>query len=335
MKFDNSFAVTCEGIFHAVGKKNRFSNLPDFCIPVSESKIEYWTLRELKLKQLLSLPDGIKELSPLKAPFYLTINRNTQGIKELFTLTECRGEAKVTFTNGNIYEGFVSISETEGFQIANTKNDLMTFKWANGDFWRGAGALVTADGLCIPNAGYMTYAGTTTEIGYFRILDTDEKKRYAQELYRRGKTPTEVADRLKRQEEVARQGEQAKEQMIEQRKQAAKEQADQQRKAACLQKYGQEYGMLVYQHKVKLGMTREMCADALYAQKLYKKSEALIDGQHVEVWSYDPSARQILSASETKDEAMGMAAAISLFGGLLEPEYTTLYFVDGELIGYE
>lgn len=79
----------------------------------------------------------------------------------------------------------------------------------------------------------------------------------------------------------------------------------------CIQKYGEENGQLIYNGKVKLGMTREMCKTALNGRG-YKRSEALVEGQHVEVWEL---------------------YYISFLG--LKPEYTVFYFVDGKLVAYE
>lgn len=100
----------------------------------------------------------------------------------------------------------------------------------------------------------------------------------------------------------------------ERQKQLAEEnqkRAERQRYAMCIQKYGEENGQLIYNGKVKLGMTREMCKMALNGRP-YKLSEALIEGQYVEIWKL---------------------YSINLFG--IEPEYTVFYFVDGKLVAYE
>lgn len=331
------FAVNFEGTFYANEKANLLGKAPAACIPISDKNVVNWALRDIKYTHLLSVPDFAKEvcfLEQIDDPD----KESTSGPRALFIRESYQGKAKIVFQNGNIYEGPIAISEAEGFKISDKQSDLMTFQWTNGDFWRGAGAQVTTDGICIPKDGFVTLAGTTDEIMYSDVADKNGMEIYIRDLYEQGKNPTEVITRLKHHDEAVLRYQENKKREEEQKKQAAQEMKKQKRKAACIQKYGEEYGLLVYNGKVKLGMTREMCDDALYAKYLYKKSEALIDGEYVEIWTYDASVanKQILSESQTKEEALSGIFIMSLIKNWgWTPDYTVLYFIDGKLVAYE
>lgn len=316
-KCGDYFTATCEATFYAEERKSTFGKKPVPRIPISDAKVEGWVLRNAKFIQLLSVPNSIKAVYFLDDPTHQKVqNGSSYRLSDLFKIHGHYGIAQVQFQNGNIYEGIIHCTDPFGFEISNTQSDKIKFKWSNGDFFEGSASIHTATGTCVPYApGSLTYANGETigydvfESNYKQHLEWKEENQIHL-LYEQGKAPTEVKEYVLAQISSKLQQKQEK-QRQEQLAQEAKAQAKKQRYATCIQQYGQEYGTLIYNGKVKLGMTREMCKMALNGRP-YKLSEALIEGQYVEIWKL---------------------YSINLFG--IEPEYTVFYFVDGKLVAYE
>ena len=76
--------------------------------------------------------------------------------------------------------------------------------------------------------------------------------------------------------------EQAKVQKLAQEKQ--KQQKEEQRKKSLIQKYGQRYGSLIYQGKLELGMTQQMCHEVIDI-KSYDIGKNMRSGHRVETWT--------------------------------------------------
>lgn len=100
-----------------------------------------------------------------------------------------------------------------------------------------------------------------------------------------------------------------------------KHQTEEQKKQAFIRKYGQRYGSLIYQGKLELGMTQQMCQEVIDI-KSYDIGKSMRSG-HV------AAAMTQLSGEEAMALALLMGFADSV--GASTPKYSILVFTDGKL----
>ena len=65
-----------------------------------------------------------------------------------------------------------------------------------------------------------------------------------------------------------------------------KHQTEEQKKQAFIRKYGQRYGSLIYQGKLELGMTQQMCQEVIDI-KSYDIGKSMRSGHRVETWTFN------------------------------------------------
>ena len=121
-----------------------------------------------------------------------------------------------------------------------------------------------------PDEGTMVFAATGhTETGKWK--DGLSPKEY--EIKLKAETKAWLDAQRKAREARQQKEEQAKVQKLAQEKQ--KQQKEEQRKKSLIQKYGQRYGSLIYQGKLELGMTQQMCQEVIDIKSRYRKKHAI------------------------------------------------------------
>ena len=115
-----------------------------------------------------------------------------------------------------------------------------------------------------------------------------------------------------------------------------KHQTEEQRKQAFIRKYGQRYGSLIYQGKLELGMTQQMCQEVIDI-KSYDIGKSMRSGHRVETWTFNKDKQDMqVAAAMTQlsgEEAMALALLMGFADsvGASTPKYSILVFTDGKL----
>ena len=109
-----------------------------------------------------------------------------------------------------------------------------------------------------------------------------------------------------------------------------------QKKQAFIRKYGQRYGSLIYQGKLELGMTQQMCQEVIDI-KSYDIGKSIRSGHRVETWTFNKDKQDMqVAAAMTQlsgEEAMALALLMGFADsvGASTPKYSILVFTDGKL----
>ena len=115
-----------------------------------------------------------------------------------------------------------------------------------------------------------------------------------------------------------------------------KHQTEEQKKQAFIRKYGQRYGSLIYQGKLELGMTQQMCQEVIDI-KSYDIGKSIRSGHRVETWTFNKDKQDMqVAAAMTQlsgEEAMALALLMGFADsvGASTPKYSVLVFTDGKL----
>ena len=115
-----------------------------------------------------------------------------------------------------------------------------------------------------------------------------------------------------------------------------KHQTEEQKKQAFIRKYGQRYGSLIYQGKLELGMTQQMCQEVIDI-KSYDIGKNMRSGHRVETWTFNKDKQDMqVAAAMTQlsgEEAMALALLMGFADsvGASTPKYSILVFTDGKL----
>ena len=115
-----------------------------------------------------------------------------------------------------------------------------------------------------------------------------------------------------------------------------KHQTEEQKKQAFIRKYGQRYGSLIYQGKLELGMTQQMCQEVIDI-KSYDIGKSMRSGHRVETWTFNKDKQDMqVAAAMTQlsgEEAMALALLMGFADsvGASTPKYSILVFTDGKL----
>lgn len=115
-----------------------------------------------------------------------------------------------------------------------------------------------------------------------------------------------------------------------------KHQTEKQKKQAFIRKYGQRYGSLIYQGKLELGMTQQMCQEVIDI-KSYDIGKSMRSGHRVETWTFNKDKQDMqVAAAMTQlsgEEAMALALLMGFADsvGASTPKYSILIFTDGKL----
>lgn len=224
--------------------------------------------------------------------------------------------ATVCFSNGNKYIGPVYRGEgyppswyigksRYNFSIDNftrkvkfEDRDLFNIKyfWNNGDSFEGAairGKGKSGEDVILPVSGEMTYNNGIKDQNW-KIPDrNDSESSYDVDFlflncFTLDKNPSQSK---KEAEKVAEKilaeihaKERARDSLI-----LENQKRIEQRKQSLARKYGQRYGSLIFQGKIKIGMTKEMCRDAIgeFIEGYFIETSVEF-GHRVEKWTFNP-----------------------------------------------
>ena len=209
-----------------------------------------------------------------------------------------RANHKWEIPAGCVFEGnIVPFTGTVNMEITNADGDKFVGKLNNG----------------APDEGTMVFAATGhTETGKWKD----------------GLSPKEYEIKLKAE---------TKAWLDAQRKaREARQQKEEQRKKSLIQKYGQRYGSLIYQGKLELGMTQQMCQEVIDI-KSYDIGKSMRSGHRVETWTFNKDKQDMqVAAAMTQlsgEEAMALALLMGFADsvGASTPKYSILVFTDGKL----
>ena len=227
-----------------------------------------------------------------------------------------RANHKWEIPAGCVFEGnIVPFTGTVNMEITNAAGDKFVGKLNNG----------------APDEGTMFFAATGhTETGKWK--DGLSPKEY--EIKLKAETKAWLDAQRKAREARQQKEEQAKAQKLAQEKQ--KQQKEEQRKKYLIQKYGQRYGSLLYQGKLELGMTQQMCQEVIDI-KSYDIGKSIRSGHMVETWTFNKDKQDMqVAAAMTQlsgEEAMALALLMGFADsvGASTPKYSILVFTDGKL----
>ena len=209
-----------------------------------------------------------------------------------------RANHKWEIPAGCVFEGnIVPFTGTVNMEITNADGDKFVGKLNNG----------------APDEGTMVFAATGhTETGKWKD----------------GLSPKEYEIKLKAE---------TKAWLDAQRKaREARQQKEEQRKKSLIQKYGQRYGSLIYQGKLELGMTQQMCQEVIDI-KSYDIGKNMRSGHRVETWTFNKDKQDMQVAAAMTQLSGEEAMALTLLMGFADsvgastPKYSILVFTDGKL----
>ena len=266
--------------------------------------------------------------------------------------------ATIYFSNGNKYIGPVhydgfhwkigkyGCQEYLSIGSYNISKESFNIKylWNNGDSFEGAALRFRnrEDGI-IPISGKMTYNNGVKD-------QTWELSSNHYKYFTFNKNPSQLKEELITIEVKQRAKEKAWQQEQEERWQRIKARADslkladekqkhqteEQKKQAFIRKYGQRYGSLIYQGKLELGMTQQMCQEVIDI-KSYDIGKSIRSGHRVETWTFNKDKQDMqVAAAMTQlsgEEAMALALLMGFADsvGASTPKYSVLVFTDGKL----
>ena len=217
---------------------------------------------------------------------------------------------------GCIFEGDIAtFTGTVNMEITNAAGDKFIGKLKNG----------------APDEGTMVFASTGhTEAGKWK----DGLSPTEHEIKLKAETKAWLDAQRKAQEAQQQKEEQVKAQKLAQERQ--QQQQEEQRKKSLIQKYGQRYGSLIYQEKLELGMTQQMCQEVIDI-KSYDIGKSIRSGHRVETWTFNKDKQNMqVAAAMTQlsgEEAMALALLMGFADsvGASTPKYSILVFTDGKL----
>lgn len=266
--------------------------------------------------------------------------------------------ATIYFSNGNKYIGPVHYDDFHwkigkygcqeylsiGSYNISKESFNIKYLWNNGDSFEGAALRFRnrEDGI-IPISGKMTYNNGVKD-------QTWELSSNHYKYFTFNKNPSQLKEELITIEVKQRAKEKAWQQEQEERWQRIKARADslkladekqkhqteEQKKQAFIRKYGQRYGSLIYQGKLELGMTQQMCQEVIDI-KSYDIGKSIRSGHRVETWTFNKDKQDMqVAAAMTQlsgEEAMALALLMGFADsvGASTPKYSVLVFTDGKL----
>lgn len=266
--------------------------------------------------------------------------------------------ATIYFSNGNKYIGPVHYDDFHwkigkygcqeylsiGSYNISKESFNIKYLWNNGDSFEGAALRFRnrEDGI-IPISGKMTYNNGVKD-------QTWELSSNHYKYFTFNKNPSQLKEELITIEVKQRAKEKAWQQEQEERWQRIKARADslkladekqkhqteEQEKQAFIRKYGQRYGSLIYQGKLELGMTQQMCQEVIDI-KSYDIGKSMRSGHRVETWTFNKDKQDMqVAAAMTQlsgEEAMALALLMGFADsvGASTPKYSVLVFTDGKL----
>ncbi len=209
---------------------------------------------------------------------------------------------------GCVFEGrIVPFTGTVNMEITNAAGDKFVGKLNNG----------------APDEGTMFFAATGyTETGKWK--DGLSPREYQIQQHAKERALDSITKAF-----VAQQ-------RIKARADSQKHQAEEQKKQAFVRKYGQRYGSLLYQGKLELGMTQQMCQEVIDI-KSYDIGKSIRSGHRVETWTFNKDKQDMqIAAAMTQlsgEEAMALALLMGFADsvGASTPKYSVLVFTDGKL----
>ena len=266
--------------------------------------------------------------------------------------------ATIYFSNGNKYIGPVHYDDFHwkigkygcqeylsiGSYNISKESFNIKYLWNNGDSFEGAALRFRnrEDGI-IPISGKMTYNNGVKD-------QTWELSSKHYKYFTFNKNPSQLKEELITIEVKQRAKEKAWQQEQEERWQRIKARADslkladekqkhqteEQKKQAFIRKYGQRYGSLIYQGKLELGMTQQMCQEVIDI-KSYDIGKSIRSGHRVETWTFNKDKQDMQVAAAMTQLSGEEAMALTLLMGFADsvgastPKYSILVFTDGKL----
>ena len=223
-----------------------------------------------------------------------------------------RANHKWEIPTGCVFEGnIVPFTGTVNMEITNAAGDKFVGKLNNG----------------APDEGTMVFAATGhTETGKWQDglspreyqIQQRAKERARDSITKAFVAQQRIKDSLKLADEKQ------------------KHQTEEQKKQAFIRKYGQRYGSLIYQGKLELGMTQQMCQEVIDI-KSYDIGKSMRSGHRVETWTFNKDKQDMqVAAAMTQlsgEEAMALALLMGFADsvGASTPKYSILVFTDGKL----
>ncbi len=209
---------------------------------------------------------------------------------------------------GCVFEGrIVPFTGTVNMEITNAAGDKFVGKLNNG----------------APDEGTMFFAATGyTETGKWK--DGLSPREYQIQQHAKERALDSITKAF-----VAQQ-------RIKARADSQKHQAEEQKKQAFVRKYGQRYGSLLYQGKLELGMTQQMCQEVIDI-KSYDIGKSIRSGHRVETWTFNKDKQDMQIAAAMTQLSGEQAMALALLMGFADsvgastPKYSVLVFTDGKL----
>ena len=209
---------------------------------------------------------------------------------------------------GCVFEGrIVPFTGTVNMEITNAAGDKFVGKLNNG----------------APDEGTMFFAATGyTETGKWK--DGLSPREYQIQQHAKERALDSITKAF-----VAQQ-------RIKARADSQKHQAEEQKKQAFVRKYGQRYGSLLYQGKLELGMTQQMCQEVIDI-KSYDIGKSMRSGHRVETWTFNKDKQDMQIAAAMTQLSGEQAMALALLMGFADsvgastPKYSVLVFTDGKL----
>lgn len=177
-------------------------------------------------------------------------------------------------------------------------SDLFNIKyfWNNGDSFEGAairGKGESGEDVILPVSGEVTYNNGIKDQNWKIPYQNDSKSSYSMDFrflncFTLDKNPSQSKKEAEKVAEKIRAEIHAKERardslILENKKRI------EQRKQSLVRKYGQRYGSLIFQKKIKIGMTKEMCRDAIgeFIEGYFIETSVEF-GHRVEKWTFNP-----------------------------------------------
>lgn len=215
---------------------------------------------------------------------------NFDSFSYLNKIIENSKNGKLTFNSGNIFIGKVYYYE----YIYNPNEG--EYRFTNGDivFGQVRFDFDRADLAGYYNLGLNKDSKTTFADGNVVYGDWAEKYKKMlpndvwSEVLKNSQTLTEVRDKCESNEKYQHNVlEQKRKQQDTKIAKKENQIAEQEYKNTLIKKYGNNWGNLIFQKVLTLGMTKEMVLEFTYGQA-YKISEAKRNGEYIEIWEFDP-----------------------------------------------
>lgn len=257
----------------------------------------------------------------------------------------------IKYANGDIFNGsFINNTPAIGkYQYGSiTEIKGPNYHWiipAGGTFDGDIGTFTGAVNIEIVNNSGNTFIGRlkngVPNKGTMRYAATGEAETGT---WHDGLSPREIEcqKRIQQRHQDSIAKVQADEQRIQMERKLAQERQEQlqraERKRHLIQKYGQQSGTLLFNRKLELGMTKQMCEEVINLQ-IYDISKSRYAGHTVETWQFNKNKQNLqvvgTMSKLSSEEAVALAFLIGLADnmGASSPKYAILVFTDGKLTG--